>query len=190
MTQQPIFTRTESFEGENSRSSNAILKWISAIIIVIVAISAVLTVYHGVHFGLDYADKTFHPEKSYKSSVPLMILIGLLILAVVGLLRYVVSSIVGFVRRIFRIGQYDTVTIVIAFVINGVLMWINIWLTNSTIDLLERSGIDNFFTSGELFPKIVMFCTLAGALIWIPRVGTYGENRLGQFDDGDYSGYR
>lgn len=78
----------------------------------------------------------------------------------------------------------------IAFVINGVLMWINIWLTNSTIDLLERSGIDNFFTSGELFPKIVMFCTLAGALIWIPRVGTYGENRLGQFDDGDYSGYR
>lgn len=185
MTQQPIPVRNGAHVGDmddDRKGMSSTLRGVSALLIVIVATSAIITVWNGVFFGLDFIDAKFELEKSVQESVPMKIFLSLLIIGAIGALRYVVSAITGAVRKIFRIGQYDIVTIVTAVVINGVLLWLNTWITRSTIDLMEKSGVDNFFTNGGAFPYIVMFCTLAGALIWIPRVGVYGENRLGQFD--------
>lgn len=107
----------------------------------------------------------------------------IIVLILFGTLRYIATFFTNLIRFIFKIAQYDVVTIIIAVIVNLAFLILNVWITNNIIKYISSTEINSFFETGNYFSYIVVFCMLAGAFIWIPRTGVYGENTLGQFDN-------
>lgn len=153
-------------------------------IVSIVLLIAAFGVYHLSKFFINsLASVENMPEFINTNSVPTWVVTIILVVLVLGLLRSATTYLANIVKFVFKIAQSDIVTIILAVVINAVLLFLNGWITLHVVQWIAASPTPSFFTSGSIWSIIVMFCTLASSLVWIPRIGTYGENRLGQFDD-------
>lgn len=154
-------------------------------LVVLVAFMAVLAwgVYNLAHFLILAAGSNGGPGWISTSSVPIWVCAVLLVLCCFGLVRAVTSYVTRGISFVFKFAQSDLVTIVLAVAVNIALLVLNGWATGQAIGAMENSGIPSYFTFANWFSVATFFLVLAGALIWIPRLGVYGENRLGQFDD-------
>lgn len=153
------------------------------IAVAIVLIIAAFGVYHLSAFLINWASALGAPEFVNTQSVPVWVITILIVVLVLGLLRSATTYLANIVKFVFKIAQSDVVTIILAVVINIVLLMLNAWITTHTVNWISMTNVENFFDSNNFISNAVMFCTLASSLVWIPRIGTYGENRLGQFDD-------
>lgn len=151
--------------------------------IIILSIDAIIGVYHLAAFLITGAHKWIEIDFISTHNPIAWIIAVLIILTLFSMLRVGTSYLGNIVKFVFKIAQSDIVTIILALVVNVLLLWLNTWITSNVIQFIEYTQIESFFTFKNPFSVMVMFIMLAGALIWIPRLGTYGENRLGQFDD-------
>lgn len=170
--------------GNRQRYFSGFFK-IVAFIVILLVINLVFSIYQLSVFSIKYINQQY-PDSIDWFNVhnPLGWIISVFaILFVLGVIRVVTTFIGSTVKFIFRIAQSDIITIILAVVVNGLLLVLNGWITYHIIQFITATGIDNFYNKDNTFSVIVMFCMLAAALIWVPRIGLYGENRLGQFDD-------
>ena len=153
------------------------------IIVAIVLIVAAYGVYNLSKFFITWAAQSGAPEFINTSNVPTWIVTVLLVVLVLGLLRSATTYLANIVKFVFKIAQSDIVTIILAVVVNALLLFLNGWITTTVIGWINLTNVDNFFNNGGFLALATMFCMLACSLVWVPRIGVYGENRLGQFDD-------
>lgn len=184
MTTNPVPYRTED-DSKSDESVNNFLKIFAVVLVLVVLVCAFVAVWSGSEFLVLIARDLLKIPGADPSSIPIRVLAVFVVLALLGVVRYLVSYVTDFVRKIFRIGQFDVVTIVIACVVNGLIMWLNTWLSSVLIDGFKQSNVENFLSSGSPLAWWVVFGTLTGTMLWIPRLGMYGENKLGRFDSDD-----
>jgi len=151
--------------------------------VAIILIIAAFGVYHLSSFLINWASALGAPDFINTSSVPVWVVTVLVVVLVLGLMRSATTYLANIVKFVFKIAQSDIVTIILAVVVNIVLLMLNAWITTHVVSWISMTNVENFFDSDNFISNAVMFCTLASSLVWIPRIGTYGENRLGQFDD-------
>lgn len=153
-------------------------------IVSIVLLVAAFGVYHLSKFFINSLARMENmPEFISTDSVPTWVITVILVVLALGLLRAATTYLANIVKFVFKIAQSDIVTIILAVVINAVLLFLNGWITLHVVQWITASPTPSFFTSDNIWSIIVMFCTLACSLVWMPRIGVYGENRLGQFDE-------
>lgn len=144
---------------------------------------AIFGMYHFGKFVILWLEHLGAPDFINLSSIPVWIAVVILLFVLFGLLRTVAMYLANMAKFVFKIAQSDIVTVILAVAVNGILLFLNGWITTNTVKFIDSTGVENFFSTDNFLSVAVMFVMLACALIWIPRVGTYGENRLGQFDD-------
>ena len=109
-----------------------------------------------------------------------------LLLLVFGALRYVTTFISRLFRFVFRFAQSDVVTIVIAVGVNIIFLVLDYWLTSQTLHLMTLTQVPTWFVTSNWISVTTLFIMYAGALVWIPRTGVYGENSIASaIDDGN-----
>lgn len=113
------------------------------------------------------------------SSVIAWVCSALLVLCIFGALRAITSTVSSLFKFVFKFAQSDIVTIILASGVNLLFMVFGGWLTFQTVTLIDKSGVGSFFDFGNPLSVFVLFYMFAGALIWIPRLGAYGENQIG-----------
>ena len=110
----------------------------------------------------------------------------LLLLLVFGALRYVTFFVFRLFRFVFRVAQSDVVTMVIASGVNIIFLMLDAWLTTQTINLMAYVPVPHYFVCSNWVSVVALFVMYAGALVWIPRTGVYGENTIASaIDDGN-----
>lgn len=144
---------------------------------------ATFGMYHLGKFIILWMEDLGAPDFVNLSNVPVWITVILILIVIFGLLRTVAMYLANMAKFVFKIAQSDIVTIILAIGVNGILLFLNGWITTNTVKFIDSTGVENFFSTSNFISVAVMFIMLACTLIWIPRIGTYGENRLGQFDD-------
>lgn len=109
-----------------------------------------------------------------------------LLLLVFGALRYVTTFVSKLFRFVFRFAQSDVVTIVIAVGVNIIFLVLDYWLTSQTLHLMTLTQVPTWFMTSNWISVATLFIMYAGALVWIPRTGVYGENSIASaIDDGN-----
>ena len=109
-----------------------------------------------------------------------------LLLLVFGALRYVTTFVSRLFRFVFRFAQSDVVTIVIAIGVNIIFLVLDYWLTSQTLHLMTLTQVPTWFVVSNWLSVATLFIMYAGALVWIPRTGVYGENSIASaIDDGN-----
>lgn len=109
-----------------------------------------------------------------------------LLLLVFGALRYVTTFVSRLFRFVFRFAQSDVVTIVIAVGVNIIFLVLDYWLTSQTLHLMTLTHVPTWFMASNWLSVATLFIMYAGALVWIPRTGVYGENSIASaIDDGN-----
>ena len=109
-----------------------------------------------------------------------------LLLLVFGALRYVTTFVSRLFRFVFRFAQSDVVTIVIAVGVNIIFLVLDYWLTSQTLHLMTLTQVPTWFMASNWISVATLFIMYAGALVWIPRTGVYGENSIAfVIDDGN-----
>ena len=109
-----------------------------------------------------------------------------LLLLVFGALRYVTTFVSRLFRFVFRFAQSDVVTIVIAVGVNIIFFVLDYWLTSQTLHLMTLTQVPTWFMASNWLSVATLFIMYAGALVWIPRTGVYGENSIASaIDDGN-----
>lgn len=154
------------------------------VLVAAVLIIAAFGVYHFSKFLINWAAQNESLSFINDTSVPVWIATVILVVLALGVMRYATTYVANIVKFVFKIAQSDIVTIILAVVINAVLLFLNGWITAHVVGWIDSTGVDSFYQSGSIWSVVVMFCMLACSFVWIPRLGVYGENRLGQFDDG------
>ena len=110
----------------------------------------------------------------------------ILLLLVFGALRYVTTFVSKLFRFVFRFAQSDVVTIVIAVGVNIIFLVLDYWLTSQTLHLMTLTQVPTWFMTSNWISVATLFIMYAGALVWIPRTGVYGENSIASaIDDGN-----
>jgi hypothetical protein len=110
----------------------------------------------------------------------------ILLLLVFGALRYVTTFVSKLFRFVFRFAQSDVVTIVIAVGVNIIFLVLDYWLTSQTLHLMTLTQVPTWFIASNWISVATLFIMYAGALVWIPRTGVYGENSIASaIDDGN-----
>lgn len=110
----------------------------------------------------------------------------ILLLLVFGALRYVTTFVSKLFRFVFRFAQSDVVTIVIAVGVNIIFLVLDYWLTSQTLHLMTLTQVPTWFMASNWISVATLFIMYAGALVWIPRTGVYGENSIASaIDDGN-----
>lgn len=142
--------------------------------------------YHSSKFIILLTSDYFNSDWINTKNVMAWILSALAILAVFGILRFITSYISRLFSFVFKFAQSDIVTIVLASGVNVLFLTFGGWLTYQMISLMDKAPIQSFFQFSNPFSVFVLFYMFAGALIWVPRLGLYGENQIGAaLDDGD-----
>lgn len=118
-------------------------------------------------------------------SVIAWLLSVVVVLLLFGALRLFTSYIARLFRFIFKFAQSDIVTIVLASGVNLLFMIFGGWLTHKVITVMTLSSVNTFFSFDNPLSVFIMFYMIGGALIWIPRLGAYGENQIGAVIDND-----
>ena len=109
-----------------------------------------------------------------------------LLLLVFGALRYVTTFVSKLFRFVFRFAQSYVVTIVIAVGVNIIFLVLDYWLTSQTLHLMTLTQVPTWFMTSNWISVATLFIMYAGALVWIPRTGVYGENSIASaIDDGN-----
>jgi hypothetical protein len=173
-------------DSNTSRWKRLSPKATGTLIVLLLLFMAVLAfgVYHLAGFLITVASSGKDaPEWINPQSVPVWVFAILVVVSILGVIRLLTSYITRTISFVFKFAQSDLVTIVLAVTVNIVLLFLNAWMTTQIIQWIQDSGFPSFFMFENWLSVAVMFCMLAGALVWIPRIGVYGENRLGQFDD-------
>lgn len=111
-----------------------------------------------------------------------VILVSLVALA---FLRFLSLYLVRLVNFAFKVAQSDTVTVILAITVNGLFAVLAYYIAPYVIGFLARTT-DPFYTQPTLVTTGVVFMALFSAVLWVPRIGVYGENQFGQFDQGTY----
>lgn len=180
------FRNNESQQYSNraveTKRSSGITAIFGIIATVLVGI-AIFGMYHLGKFIILWFENLGAPDFVNLSNIPVWIAVILLLIIIFGLLRTVAMYLANMAKFVFKIAQSDIVTIILAIGVNGILLFLNGWITTNTVKFIDNTGVENFFSTDNFISIAVMFIMLACTLIWIPRIGTYGENRLGQFDD-------
>lgn len=152
--------------------------------IIIVMVALVVGVYQLSKFFITALQTDTSPEWLSTNNVPVWIVTVLIVLSSLGVLRVISTYITKSVTFIFKIAQSDIVTVILAIVVNLAWLVLNGWLTFQIIGWIQSSKVESFYSFDNFLSIAVMFIMLAGTFIWIPKLGIYGENKLGQFDDG------
>lgn len=109
-----------------------------------------------------------------------------LLLLVFGALRYVTTFVSKLFRFVFRFDQSDVVTIVIVVGADIIFLVLDYWLTSQTLHLMTLIQVPTWFMSSNWLSVATLFIMYAGALVWIPKTGVYGENSIASaIDDGN-----
>lgn len=172
---------------EQMRGMNKYASYTLAGIFIILAIGAVTGIYQLSKFGILYAfgrDEGSKPEEMLKN-IPIWLLAVISVVIILGVLRMVSTYITKIVTFVFKIAQSDIITIILAVIINLAWLVLNIWITTNLIEIFTKTNVGSFYVTSNPMGYITMFLMLAATFIWIPRTGLYGENKLGQFDDGN-----
>lgn len=156
-----------------------------AVVIGIVVIAMLLGGYHLPIFFMDLGAKHIGgPQEWLENRSPLAWVVSLgLLIGMFFVLRAASQYVAEAVKFIFKIGQYDVVTMILAVVVNGLFMWLASWMTKHLISFMDDSGVSAFFSSDNAFSVAILFIMISGAMIWFPRTGDrYSENKFGQMD--------
>ena len=170
-------------ENSSKRQWGNNVKAVFGLIATVLTGIAIFGMYHLGKFVILWMQSLGAPDFVNLSNVPVWIIVIFLLIVIFGLLRTVAMYLANMAKYVFKIAQSDIVTIVLAIGVNGILLFLNGWITTNTVKFIDSTGVENFFSMNNFISVIVMFIMLACTLVWIPRIGTYGENRLGQFDD-------
>ena len=152
---------------------------LSGVAISVLVFSVLFGGYHASRFLILLSAHAFHADWIKTGNVIAWVLAALVLMVLFGGLRFVTSYISRLFRFIFKFAQSDVVTIVLAVGVNALFLVFGGWLTVQIITLIEVAPVDSFFKLTNFFSIAVMFCMLAGSLVWIPRLGLYGENQVG-----------
>ena len=119
---------------------------------------------------------------------PTLLFILCLVAVLIGLamVRSLFTVIVRSVSFAFKFAQSDVVTVALALIINVLLLLLDFYFVSHLFTWTPTwgAGVTDFFSGRAFWAPFVVFVTFAAVMVWIPRTGLYGENRLGQFDDG------
>lgn len=150
---------------------------------VVLTAAALFGGYHLVRFLIDWSAATFSANWITASSVPVWIVCIVILLLGFAILRTLTTYLAKLLKYVFKIAQSDVVTVILACVANVLLSLLNGWISYHLLRWIDSSGIDSFYSLSNPVSAVVMFLMLLGALVWTPRIGVYGENKLGQFDE-------
>lgn len=178
---QPVPVETRRKESRVMMGKNVFF----GIIIIIIAAAVILGGYHLLIYLMDLGQKYFGPQEWLADRTALAWFVtSALLIAVFFALRTASQYAANIVKEIFKVGQYDVVTMIIAVVINALFMMLAGWMTHHIINFIDASDIKSFFSKENSLSVIVMFTMISGAMIWFPRTGDrYSENKFGQMDD-------
>lgn len=156
------------------------------IILVTVLVGAViLGGYHLPIFLMDLIQKyAGYQDWLANREVLAWVVTGVILIGVFFGLRYASQTIAEVVKSIFKIGQYDVVTMIIAIAINVLFMMLAGWMTHHIMNFIDSTQIPSFFEKDNFFSTLVMFTIISGSMIWFPRTGDrYSENKFGQIEN-------
>lgn len=169
-------------EGSMSDFSGKFAKVLTAIMVVLMLASIAAAVPLTI-FLIDWFSSWF-PEVDWISrGNVIMWLVGAgVILAAFGTLRVITSYVFRVFGFVFRIAQNDVITVVVGLVANGLMLVLAGWITFHLVGAIGSTGVSEFYSHDNWFSFVPFFLLTAASVIWIPRVGVYGEAKLGQFD--------
>lgn len=167
-------------------TSSPVVKTTMWIMIALLVASVAVGGYHLAEFGILTLGHYLQTGWFTTSNLAAWVISALLILLIFGAFRYVTFFVFRLFRFVFRFAQSDVVTLVVAGGANFIFLMLDAWLTSQTITLMSYVPVENWFTWSNWVSIAALFIMYAGALVWIPRTGIYGENAIGSaIDDGN-----
>ena len=152
----------------------------------ILVLAVALGGYHLSRYTIFLLQHYLHLEWFSTTNPVAWIVAVVLLLLVFGALRYVTTFVSRLFRFVFRFAQSDVVTIVIAVGVNIIFLVLDYWLTSQTLHLMTLTQVPTWFMASNWLSVATLFIMYAGALVWIPRTGVYGENSIASaIDDGN-----
>lgn len=181
---RPVRADGYMVSSEPARRRVPVIRVVLGVLYVVAGLGVVGALYETGCFVVTWAqNQSWAPSWVSLSSIPAWIVAVVLLMCVFAALRSVATVLWRLVRDAFKSTQSDTATVVLAVFFDAAMCVVAGWLTSVVVPAMSRSGWTQFFAQNVRWATCLMFCAFAASLVWIPRVGVYGENQLGQFDD-------